>query len=150
VGILTAAELEYHLQLVTLLDELLRVTELGLVVVCSDLNTELDLLDLGRAVLALLFLLGQFVLVLAKVGDTADGGIGRRGDLDQVEPVGFGAAYRLVGLEDAELLAGGADDDADFAGANAVVDADECWINRTWMRLALGGDGGCAKVRFRR
>ena len=148
--VLTAAELKDDLKFVTLLEEFLGMAKLGLVIMGTDLYTKLDLLDLGRAVLALLFLLGQFVLVLAKVGDTADGGIGRRGDLDQVEPVGFGAAYRLVGLEDAELLAGGADDDADFAGANAVVDADECWINRTWMRLALGGDGGCAKVRFRR
>jgi hypothetical protein len=109
---------------------------------CPDLHAELDLLDLAGAVLALLLLLRQLVLELAEVCDAADGGIGRGGHLDQVEAVRFGAADGLVGLEDAELLAGGADDDANLAGADAVVDADECRINGTSMHLTVRGCAG--------
>lgn len=139
-GVLAAAELEDDLQLVPLFEEFLGMAEFGLVVVRSDLNTELDLLDLAGAVFVLLLLFGEFVFELSEIGDAADGGISRRGDLDQVEAVGPGFPNGLVGLEDAELLAGGADDDADFACANAVVDADECWINGIWTLLALFGE----------
>jgi len=109
----------------------------------ADLHPELDLLDLAGAVLVLLFLLGQLVLELSEVGDAADGRIGGRGDLDEVEAVGLGAADGFVRLEDAELLAGGADDDAYLAGADTVVDADECWINGTSMRARVAGARGC-------
>ena len=91
------------------------MTELRFVVMGSDLHTKLDLLDLGSAVLALLFFLGQLVLELSKIGDAADWRIGRRSHLDQVKPVGLGPPNCILGFEDAKLLAGGADDDAYFA-----------------------------------
>ena len=92
---------------------------------------------------ALLLLLGELVLELSKIGDPADGRIGSRRHFDQVEAVGLGAAYGLIGVKDAELLACGADDDAYFARANAVVNADECWINGTLMRPRLAEARGC-------
>ena len=64
------------------------------------------------------------------------------GDFDQIESVGLGLADRILSFQDAELLAGGADDDADFAGANAVVDTNECRINGASVRLRRNC-GGC-------
>ena len=148
-GVLTTTELKDHLELVALLEEFLGMAELRLVVMRPDLHAELDLLDLAGAVLALLLFLRQLVLELAEVGDAADGGIGRRGHLDEVKAVGFGPADGLLGFQDADLLAGGADDDADLAGADAVVDADECGINGTSMRLRVAGARGCVGMRTR-
>jgi hypothetical protein len=53
----------------------------------SDLHAELDLLDLAGAVLVLLLLLGELVFELSEIGDAADGRVGRRGYLDEVEAV---------------------------------------------------------------
>jgi len=76
-------------------------------------------------VLVFLLLLGEFVLELTEIGDAADGRICSRGDFDQIESVGLGLADRILSFQDAELLAGGANDDADLAGPDAVVDTDE-------------------------
>ena len=98
--------------------------------------------------LALLFLLRQFVFELSEIRNAADRRIGRGGHLDQVEAVGLGSADGILGLENAELLARGADDDAHFAGADAVVDTNECWINGASVRLvARNGDGCRAGLR---
>ena len=146
--VLTAAELKDDLKFVTLLEEFLGMAKLGLVIMGTDLYTKLDLLDLGCAVLALLLLFGELVLKLAEIGDAADGRIGSRRHLDQVEAVGLGPAYGLVCVQDAELLACGANDDAHFAGANAVVDADECGINGTSICPRLVGARGCGGMKM--
>jgi hypothetical protein len=99
-------------------------------------------------VLALLLLLGELILELAEISDAADRRIGGRSHLDEVESIRLGAAYGLVGVQDAELLAGGADDDAHFAGANAVVDTNECGINGTSICPRLAGARGCGGIRM--
>jgi len=139
VGIFSSAELEDNLELVSLVEELFCVPEFRLVIMAADLHPELDLFDLGSAMFALLFLLGQLVLELSEIGYAADWRIGGRGNFDEVKPVGLGAPNGFLRFKDAQLLAGGADDDTYFACANTIVDADECWINRIWVRLALYG-----------
>ena len=91
----------------------------------ADLHPELDLLHLAGGVAALLLLFRQLVLELPEVGDSADRRICRRGDLDQVHSVRLGPPHGFIRFQDAELLAGGANDDADLAGPDAVVDTDE-------------------------
>lgn len=127
------------------------MTEFSLVIMCADLHTEFDFLDLCSTMLALLLLLGEFVFELSKICDTADGRIGSRGNFDQVETIRFCTANGLFGLENAKLLACGANNDTHFAGANAVVNTNECWINSASVRpLARNGNGRCAGVRNRR
>ena len=48
------------------------MAQLRFIIMRSDLNTELDFFNLGMMLLALFFLLGQFVLVLSKVSDATD------------------------------------------------------------------------------
>ena len=146
-SVLATAELQDNLELVSLLKELLGVAELRFIVVSTDLHAEFDLLDLAGAMLVFLLFLGELVLELTEIGYAADGRIRSRGDFDQIESVGLGLADRILSFQDAELLAGGADDDADFAGANAVVDADECGINGTSMRTRFAGARGCGATR---
>ena len=110
------------------------------------LHPELDLLDLGRAVFALLLLFREFVFELPKIRDPADGWICRGSHLDEVETVRLGFLNCFLRSEDAELLACGTYDDTHFACANAVVDAYECGINGTSVRLAARDcDDGRAK-----
>jgi hypothetical protein len=124
------------------------MTQLGFVIVGADFHPEFDFLDLAGALLALFLLLGQLILELAEVGNAADRGIGRRGNLDEIKAVGSGFPNGLVGFVDTELLARGPDDDAHFAGANAVVDTNECWINGASVRLETrNGDGLRAEWR---
>ena len=146
-GVLATAELQDNLELVSLLEELLCVAKLRFIVMSTNFHAEFDLLDLAGAVLVFLLLLGELVLELTEIGDAADGRICSRGDFDQIESVGLGLADRILSFQDAELLAGGADDDADFAGANTVVDADECGINGTSMRTRFAGARGCGATR---
>jgi len=143
VSIFTTTELELNLELVSLVEEFLGVTQLCFVIVGPDFNTELDLFHLGRAVLVLLLLLGQFVFELSKICDPANGRIGGGSDFDEVETVGLGAANGFFYSENAELLSGGADDDTHFAGANAVVDTNECWINGASVRLSARNGDDC-------
>ena len=115
---------------------------LGLVVVLVDGDGELDFLDdddlllLARGAFALFLLVEEAAVVL----DAADGrnGVGR--DFDQVETALAGDLQRFKGRQDAELFAVFVDH-ADFAGANAIVDADK-GLGRTfierWNRAVSG------------
>ena len=133
VGHLPAAEAEAGLHLVALIEEADGLIFLGLVVVFVDGDGELDFLNdddlllFAGGALALFF----FVEVAAVVLDTADGrdGVGR--DFDQIEAALAGYFEGLKGRQDAELLAVFVDD-ADFACANPVVDADK-GLGRTFV-----------------
>src|SRR6185503_10284917 len=120
---LAAAEEDRRLDLVAVLEEALDVLLLELVVVLVDLRAELDLFDLDHllvlASLARALLL--LVLVLPEIHDAADRRVGRRGNLDQVEPLLLGDRQRLWRRHDAELCAGVVDD-ADFPDPDAFVD----------------------------
>ena len=148
VGIFSATELKLNFKLISLVEEFLSVTQLGLVIMGSNFDTELDLLNLGCAVLVLFLLFSELVFELSKIRDAADRRICGRGYLDEIKAVRLGAPDSLLGLQNSELLACGADDDTHFAGANAVVDTNECWINGASVRLsARNGNGCCAGVR---
>ena len=68
-----------------------------------------------------LFLFGNVVTELSEIDDLAHRRVGRRRDLDQVEPQTLSFAQGVGQLHDAELFAGGSQDDPDFAGANPTV-----------------------------
>jgi|GEM_PF-2474613 len=87
VSVFTATELKLDFEFVSLVEEFLGVAQLRLVIVRSDLHTELNLFDLRRAVLALFFFFGQLILELAKVCNAADGRVGCRGNLNKVKAV---------------------------------------------------------------
>jgi hypothetical protein len=123
---LASAETEAGFDLVAALQELDCLILLGLVVVIVHGDGEFDFLDDDDL---LLFARGAFGLVLlvekaAVVLDAADGWDGGRRDFDQVESTFAGNLQRFKWREDAELFAVLVDY-ADFAGANAIVDADK-------------------------
>src|SRR5439155_11166881 len=120
-----AAEQDRRLHLVAVLEEAFDVLLLELVVVLVDLRPEFDFFDenhllvppgLTRALLLL-------VLILPEIHDAADRRVRRRRDLDQVEPLLLGDRERLRRRHDAELRAAVVDH-ADFANADAFIDAD--------------------------
>jgi hypothetical protein len=123
---LASAETEAGLDFVAAVQELDCLIFLGLVVVFVHCNGELDFLNDDDL---LLFARGAFGLVLlveeaAVVLDAADGWDGGGRDFDQVESTFAGNLERLKRGQDAELFAVFVDY-ADFAGANAIVDADK-------------------------
>ena len=131
VGHLAAAELELHLQLVALVEELLGVANFRHVIVAVDVDPKFDLFDFAGMGFLVLFLLGQLVTVFAEVDDAADRRVGIGCHLDQIEPQFLRPAQRIGQFEDPELLVRRAVDDANLAGADAMVDPD-------------GGRLGCA------
>jgi len=126
VGHLTSFEAQGGLDLVALVEEAEGLVLFGLVVVLVDGNGELDLFDdddfllLACCSLALIF----FVEVFAVVLDFADWRDGVGGDLYEVEGTLPGHLEGLEGSHDSELFAILVDD-ADFAGTNTFVGADE-------------------------
>jgi hypothetical protein len=63
-----------------------------------------------------------FVLELAVIHDSADGRVGVRGHLDQVEFETSGHSQRIGNGLDSELIPGWSDE-SDFTGSDAVVHA---------------------------
>lgn len=130
---LAPLEPQRGLYLVAVLQEPDRLVATGLVVVVVDGNREFDFLDgdrllpLARGALALLFLVEELAVVL----DAAYGRHRSRRDFDQVETSFAGNLESFKGGEDAELLAFFVDD-ADFAGADALIDADKLF-RRTFI-----------------
>ena len=68
-----------------------------------------------------LLLFRNVVTEFSEIDDLADRRVGGRRHFHQVEPHALGSFDRLGQFHDAELLAGRAEDDADFAGANPAV-----------------------------
>ena len=125
-GHLAASESQTRFDFVAALQELDCLILLGLIVVVVDRYGEFDFLD-GDDFLLLsggafgFFLLVQITAVVLDAADRRDG-VGR--DFDEVEAALTGDAERFKGSQDTELFAVFVDY-ADFAGANAIVDADE-------------------------
>src|SRR5215208_7440286 len=120
---LAAAEHDRDLDLRALIQEALDMALLGLVIVDSDLRTELDLLDVDlRLVLPReLRLLLLLVAVLPVVHHPRDRRIGLRCNLDQIQVARIGVLAGLVGRLDSELT-GVLVDQAHPRHANLVVD----------------------------
>ena len=139
---LTAAEAQAGLHLVAASQKLHRLILLGLVIVLVHGHGELDLLDHDHLLLFLGGALALFLLVeeAAVVLDAADRGnrVGR--NLHQVQAALAGNLQRLKRRQNAQLFAVFVDD-ADFARANPVVDADK-GLCRTFVEC----DGAPPKV----
>ena len=133
VGHLASAEAKAGLNFVAALQELDGLILFCLVVVFVHGYGELDLFDDDDLLLFARGALGLFLLVkeAAVVLNAADGWDGGGRDFNQVEPAFAGNLQRFKGREDAELFAVFVDH-ADFAGANAIVDADER-LGRTFI-----------------
>jgi len=93
-------------------------------VVLASQRAHLHFLDrAGRgAALGVVRLLLLGVAILVVVSDSADGRRGGRSHLHQVEPAAFCYTDRIANGKNADLTAIGIDD-ADFLGADQVVDA---------------------------
>jgi hypothetical protein len=71
-----------------------------------------------------LFLLGQFVAVLAKIDQTTDGRRGVGGDFHQVHSLGSGQIDRFAQRQNAQLLFVRIND-ANLAGTDFAIDTRE-------------------------
>jgi len=126
VGHLTSAETEAGFHLVAALQEFDCLIFLGLVIVVVHRDGEFNFLDdddlllFARGALGLVLLVKKAAVVL----NAADGWDGGRRDFDQVESTFAGNLERFKWGQNAELFAVFVDH-ADFAGANAIVDADK-------------------------
>jgi len=122
-GLLAAAEHDRDLHLVLVAQEAHDVALLRLVVVVGDLRPQLDLahVDLLLVLAGGLLLLLLLVLVLRVVEQAGDRGFRVGRHLDQVEVRLLGSLQRLGRLDDAELLAVGADQ-THLGDADPLVD----------------------------
>ena len=130
---LASAETEARLDLVAALQKLDSLVLLGLVVMVVHRDGKLhflhddDLLLFARGAFGLFLLVEKAAVVL----DAADGRDGIRGDFNQVEPSFAGNLQRFKGRQDPELFPVFVDY-ANFAGANAIVDANKR-LGRTFV-----------------
>jgi hypothetical protein len=126
VGHLASSETQACLHLVALGEKADSLILFGLVIVLVHRNRELDFLDrnhllaLSSSAFALLFLIQKTAIVLNPANRWDGGG----GNFNQVEATFAGNTESLKGLENAKLFAVFVDD-ADFARANPIVDANE-------------------------
>jgi hypothetical protein len=146
---LTAAETKARFYLVSLGEESDSLVLLGLVIVLVDGYRELnflegdDLLLFARCAFAL-FLLVEITAIILNSANRWDGS-GR--NLNQVEAPLTRDAERLKGLKDSKLLAIFVDD-ADFARANSIVDANE-GLCRTFIECDGTPPNACRTGRGR-
>src|SRR4029078_910761 len=147
---LTAAEDDHKLALVAFLQEAADVFDLEVEIVVVRLGTQLDLLEDDRRLVPTrgLLLRGGLVLDLAEVHDLADRRRRPRIDFDQLQPLLFSEAERLMGLEDADLRPVGADDarlgHSDTAADSIVVRRARGWgviwpwdVLSPWFRVLM-------------
>jgi len=142
---LAAAETKTRLDLVAALQKLDGLILFGLVVVLIHGDRELDFLDDDNLLLLLGGAFGLFLLVekAAVVLNAADRGNGVRRNLDEIEPALASDFERFERSKDSHLFAVFVDH-ADFAGANAIVDAD-----KRLSRAFIECDGTSSKVVVR-
>ena len=138
-----AAKLQLHPHLVPLVEKLFAVPDLRQVIVIVDVYPELDFLQLGSGRLFILLLLGDVVTELSEIDDLADRRVGGWRDFDQIEAETLSFAQGVRQLHDAELFAGGCDDDPDFSGANPTV------YTNLWLQIRiklLAGETGVNRI----
>jgi len=126
VGHLAATEAQAGLDLVALGEEADRLILFGLVIMLVDCYRKLDFFDdndllaLPRGTFALILLVEKAAVIL----NSADWWHRSRRDFNEVEASLARDFERFKGLEDSKLFAIFVDD-ADFARANPIIDADE-------------------------
>src|ERR1035437_7078799 len=121
---LASAKHDRDLDLASVEEKTFGHLRLDFVVVDVDLGTQLDLAQLPVALLLprLFVFFRLLVLEPTVVADPADRRDRRRGDLDEVEPLGPGHVEGFLGRYDAQLLACVVDD-TDLADSDLLVDA---------------------------
>ena len=124
-GHLAAAELELDAYLVSFGEEVFGMSDLDEVIVRVDADTELHLLHLAALLMLVgfLFVLLLDVLKFAVVDDLANGRIGLRSHLHEVQAALTGNAQRLMRGQDAKLMLPVFLDDTHFRRTDALVDA---------------------------
>ena len=137
-GLLTTAEHDGDLDLVTGTQEPDDVTLLGLVVVRVDLRPQLHLFDdrVGLVPAGLARLLRGLVLVLAEIHQLADRRTGRGRNLDQVE-ISFLCQPKCVLDPDDAYLLTVRSDQSHLGNADALVDAQFNGDGSSWVVLVL-------------
>lgn len=120
-----ASEEDRGLHLIAVVEKAQDVVLLGLIIVLIYVDAELHLFDRDDLLVLLggTFLLFFFVEILAVVLNFADWRIGIGRDLDQIKTSFTGYFERFEGWYHAELVSFVVND-ADFAGANALIGAD--------------------------
>ena len=91
-----------------------------------NLRAQLHFLDLVGVLVLLgfFFLLGEFVTILAKIHEAANGRCGRRGDFNQIHAGGARLIKRIAQRQNADHLFIDSDD-SHFAGTDFPIDPDE-------------------------
>ena len=100
------AKLQLKFNLVAFVQKLLSVPHFDHVIVRIDVNPKLDLFKLGRGRLAVFLLFGKVVSVLSEIDDLANGRIGGRSHLNQVEPERLSSSQGILELHYAQLFVG--------------------------------------------
>ncbi len=129
-GHLASTKLKVNFDLVPFVEELLRMSNFGEVIVLADVHTELDFLHFASRVFFVLFLLGKVIAELAKIQDPADGRLRMGSDFNEVQSESLGPADGIIGADDANLFVGDAIDDPHLSGADTFIDADIFDINK--------------------
>jgi hypothetical protein len=115
------AKLELHAYLVPLIEKFLAVANFRQVIVVIDINAKLNLFELRSRWLFVLVVFGEVVTKLAQRDNFANRRICSRRDFDQVEPQALSLSQSVRQFQNAELFAGGPQNDSDFASANPTV-----------------------------
>jgi hypothetical protein len=137
----TTAEAQCDLDLVTFFNELCDLLHLDHIIMVIDVWTHLDFFDF-LGFLALTGQIGLFlglIFELTDVQEFAHGGIGVRGNFNQIEPNFRCLRYRLAGIHDTQILAVIVNDSYFFDGDEIIVA--RTTFNR-WGHSAPGRRGG--------
>lgn len=122
--VLAATEHERHLDAVAFQEEVLDVTQLGVVVVLLHIGVELHFLDLGAYIgaLGLLLLLLHVVAVLAVIHKPADGRLGLGCDFNEIDASTLSELKGFAGGDYTKLCAINIDA-PDFRHADLMINA---------------------------
>src|ERR1044071_1801682 len=143
-GHFAAAELQLHPHLVPSVEELFGMPDFRQVVVLVDIYSKFDFLELGPRGLLILLLLGDIVTELSEIDDFANRRVGGGRHFDQIEAETLSFAQGVRRLHDAELFAGGCENDPDVPGANPTV------YTNLWLQIRsklLAGEAGTEPPR---
>ena len=132
---LSTSEHHRHFRLVPFFQESLGVPRLELEIVILGLGPKLDLLDQNDRLLllGLARLLALLVSILPIIHDPADGRLGLRRHLNQIEPEALGGLEGLLNRQDSELFSIRIDDPHLF-DSNTLVDPDASTDGRFLLR----------------
>lgn len=115
------AKLQLDPNLVPSVEELFGVPDFRQVIVFVDVYPELDFFEFGSSRPFIFLLFGDVVSEFSEIDDLTNRRVSGGRNLDQVKAERLSSAQGVRKLQDAELFAGGCENDPDFAGANPTV-----------------------------